>query len=519
MLSLPKPIVTEIALKLSYSDIGQFAQTAKSLTWTISDRHLWNRKLLSETVNYMLICDISRESYTKRHQCDPDAPDLRLEYVKLLSKKIKTYVPGMEKFLKPEMIVLRVLRSKNIPLSLKLLKDNSSNRNAYNYHKEIYLATKHGLVEVMELLIELEKNSPFGKHDIFARLLGLARAGGTDREAKFNVLFKTEFKNKHKTNLQKLINIIINISKILIKAAKSGDESFFLSIFFKYEEYYSSFDIANYDSDDCYHELGDIHFDYEHHDPASILEQCMWAAATRKISICNLIERIAIEKQISKKKLIRIYDAGLKSAAKRGNLDMLNHFIERGAREFENAILSACKKTNLHILETLFDQPTIFQQFQENGCNTKGKWSPESIVSSACEYGCQEAMEVIFRRLNELDLLTLQVFESAITRCLSEDFPQLLNWICQEVKSHFSVTVLKDLLRNFILTGTECFSVSEKNKCRLIALRQAKIEWFYTGIIPQEPPKEPQIYMAGCSPPPTKSELAFQKFLTETVWF
>ena len=513
MYAFPKSVIEEIALQLSYSDIGNLVQTCKSFTWIISDRHFWHQKILSETDDYLLIHMINKEQNVEKYQCNSLATDLRFEYVKLLSKTIKTYVPGMEKFLKSDEILLRALRSKNVPLSLKLLNDKSSRR--YDIHNELYLAIKYGLFEIIDTLNKLEVR----RSDVFGRLKGLARA---NQEKEFKVIFESQFKLNYDRDLQTLIEIIINIGKILPKVVKSADESkisFFEFVLSKYEEFYNSFSLNNYNSDD-YTQLAIIRREYEHHGPVYVLSLCMSAAAKHgKIQTCNLIQLIAINKNLSQKDLIKIYDAGLKSAAKRGSLTMLNHFIQMGACGFKNAISSACKKTHLLVLETLCNQPTIFQESPE-----KILQSTKSIVSSACQHGCQEAIEVIFKRLNSLDLLTFEVFKSAISRCIHENFPKLLNWICKKVQHYLSSIVLKEILRDFVLNGTLQFSVSAKNKSRLIALKQAKIEGFYTGTIPEEPPREVFTdffteFPTGRSRSPTQNELAFEKLLKETVWF
>lgn len=531
--TVPPPIILTIGLNLPYEDLTYLVGTCKSFTWLITDRNFWNLKILSQTQNYRLFRMVNREQYVDRKKFNPNADDLRLEYVKMMTYLVKTYIPGMEKFERPEETRMRALKSRNVPIYLQMLSKDNPHQELNGYHLDVYLAIKHDLPEV---IVELERRTALsidwifnktGKPSTYGRLLGFARTRQVD---KFKDLFKREFTIKNVKNLQKLTDQIVSIRGILILVAKGDAEfsppehsgDFYKWVFGKFEKLHSSFDLANYDRNKCHHELGDLDFTHSHNGPADMLKWAMEAVVSvknRNFRMLDILKQMALERHIDGHDLMQIYDRGLDAAAKSGDLDMVKHFVAMGATHFEHAIIPACKKTHLPILEYLFDQPMIFDRQRSEPPTTTYMYDAGTVVSYGSQHGCCEAMEVIFRRLDNLNLLTVKIFDQVITRCTLERYTKLFAFTCQRIKLYLSKDELKDILRSYIANGIQYPSEQVVIRCQLWCLKQAKIEGFYSGQIPLKPPKEPRTYPMGCSSPPLQSEVNFEKMLKTTHWF
>ena len=529
--TFPKPLILETALHLSYSDIEQFVRTCKSFSWILTDRNFWHLKVQRQTDNYRCFKMYGKEQYVKHIKLNPSCDDLRLEYVKLMAFQHKTYIPGMEKFEKDDEIRIRALRSKNTKVYFQML-NQLKTWQTLNYQTDIYLAIKYN---IQEIILELGRKE---KVSNFAKMLGFAR---TCQVNKFKDVFN-KFLLQDMTLLQDLTNQIQSMREVLSKVAKGETEfgspekcgALFKWVFSKFKFLHQSFDMKNYNREECYHEMGDLAFTHEHNRPADMLVSAMEAvasckqheASSNKYQMSNMIQQMALQTHVVGYDLMDIYNTGLKSAAKSGDINMVKHFIAMGATDFEYALFPSCKITHLHILEFLLDQPSIFEEARSSSTSSstlspvrRSIWNPKSVVSSTCDYGCLEAMDIIFRRMDSFNLLTTEIFKSAISTCVCERFKKLFNWICSQVKVYLSLDDLKDILRFNITTGINYGSVRKQIRSQIWSIRQAQSEGFYTGPIPVRPPKEPLTFPFGCSSPPSEADLAFSNQIKSKFWF
>lgn len=459
---LPIPLLRDILLQVSYTDIGALVQTCTQFGAIIKDQTFWRSKLGQETdENHRIIFTKKKKRRRGSDRINPDAQDKRKEYLKLCLQTTKNYIPGMDHITNSFDCLIRVIREGNLTLTQKFVQlCIQEEYGDYLKNEPFYTAIKYNRVNIYKYLAAICAAS----HKSY--LKGLARGGFLAQLKRrldpYLVNFNPddqyysdasesdedeEADSKINAEDDDILNRDFDLAKdLVIKAIKNGNLELY-----KYTFLYCLRTIRGL-TGFADRNGGEDRFDLYGVSKYEVLRDFIHAAA--KYDRAQIVDEIMQQsKSLHADHLIQhIRNEGLSGAASGGNVNIYRELFTPDSTGKEHHLFLACSCEHTEMVEELFKDPEIFKG---------NSWTPGLVFHYICRDGGLNPIIILLEAFDKAGLATPEVFSRGVLTCFEENKVDILQFLISQIDIRYS----KDVIKQIYLSSVEKCLPQHKTPC------------------------------------------------------